>query len=64
MPVSASFSLENNAYSFGRTTIANLNSGYVWAGVRWLIEALRGYFVNVHWLQSLTSVMAAFLPSP
>lgn len=42
--VSAPFSLENNAYSFGRTTIANLNSGYVWAGVGWIIEALRGLF--------------------
>lgn len=61
MLVSASFSLENNAYSFGRTTIANLNSGYVWAVVGWIIEALKGYFVNVHLLQSITSLEVAFL---
>lgn len=40
--MSASLSLENNAYSFGRTTIANLKSGYVWAGLGWVIEALKG----------------------
>lgn len=62
MFVSASFSLENNAYSFGRTTIANLKSGYVWAGVGWVIEILRGCFVNVHLLQSLISFRLYFCP--
>lgn len=62
MLVSASFSLENNAYSFGRTTIANLKSGYVWAGVGWIIEAFKGCFVNVHLLQSLISLEVVFLP--
>lgn len=62
MFVSSSFSLENNAYSFGRTTIANLKSGYVWAGVGCITEALEGCFVYVDLLQSLISFKVVFLP--